>query len=252
MQKKIKQNKIYNKKQKYILDNFIRLSKLTSQSKVLEIGCSFALFHNIHRNYIGIDINPRFFKIAEKLYRKKINLICADATKLPFKYLFDFIFSFATIEHIKRPDLCFNEIDRVLKKNGMLLLAPAWNCRKYTVQKLQYRNYHELDIGLKISKFLIPLQNNLLFRAMLKLPYRIFYEFLYLTKKKIKFRYSRLYPAYNLWGKYPPIADDDAVVNMHAHSAIIYFLSRGYKCISNRNFLERFFCKGSFVVLKKM
>jgi len=252
VKKKIKLNKIYNSKQKKILDNFIRIAKLTEQSKLLEIGCSFALFHNIHPNYIGIDINPKFFKIAKKLYRKKINLICADATKIPFNYLVDFIFSFATIEHIKRPDLVFNEIDRVLKKEGMLLLAPAWNCRKYTVQKLQYRNYNELSTTLKISKFLIPLQNNFLFRAMLKLPYRIQDEFLYLNKKKIKFRYSRLYPAYNLWGKYPSIADDDAVVNMDARSAIIYFLSRGYKCISHKNFLERFFCRGNLVALKKI
>jgi len=87
---------------------------------------------------------------------------------------------------------------------------------------------------------------------MLKLPYRILDEFLYLIKKKIKFRYSRFYPAYNLWRKYPSIADDDAVVNMGANSAIIYFLSRGYKCISHKNFLERFFCRGNLVAPKKI
>jgi len=145
-----------------------------------------------------------------------------------------------------------NEINRLLKKNGILLLAPAWNCRKYTVQKLQYRNYKELKFILKISKFFIPLQNNLLFRAMIKLPYRIYDEFIGLFKKNIKFRYSRLYPAYNLWGKYPSKADDDAVVSMDAHSAIVYFISRGYKCITHGNLLKRLFCRGSFLIFKKM
>ena len=42
----------------------------------------------------------------------------------------------------------------------------------------------KVSVSLKISKFLIPLQNNFLFRAMLKLPYRILDEFLYLIKKK--------------------------------------------------------------------
>ena len=252
VKKKNKSNRIYNLKQKKILDYYIGFSNLTKNSKVLEIGCSFALFHNIHRNYIGIDRNPKFFKLARKLYKKKIRLIVADAIKIPIKEQIDFIFSFATIEHIKRPDLVFNEIHRLLKKNGILLLAPAWNCRNYTVQKLEYRNYKELNFSLRISKFFIPLQNNLLFRAMLKLPIRIYDEFIYLLGKKIKFRYSRIYPAYNLWDKYPSIADDDAVVNMDAHSAIMHFISRGYKCITHRNFIARFFCRGSFVVFKKL
>ena len=55
----------------------------------------------------------------------------------------------------------------------------------------------------------------------------------------------------NLWNKYPSVADDDAVVSMDAHSAIIYFISRGYKCITHKNFLARFFCRGSFIIFKK-
>ena len=252
VRKKIKFNKIYNSNQKRILSYSINLANLTKKSKVLEIGCGLALFHNIHPNYIGIDRNPNFYKLTKKLYKKKINLLVADATKIPIKDEIDFIFSFATLEHIKKPELVLNEIHRLLKKNGILLPFPAWNCRKYTVQKLQFRSYKELKFTLKISKFFIPLQNNLLFRAVLKLPYRIYDEFIYLFKKNIKFRYSRLYPAYNLWGKYSSVADDDAVVNMDAHSAIIYFLSRGYKCITHRNFLGRLFCRGSFVILKKI
>ena len=252
VKKKIRINKIYNSNQKRILRYSINLANLTKKSKVLEIGCGLALFHNIHPNYIGIDRNPNFYKLAKKLYKKKINFLVSDVTKIPIQDEIDFIFSFATLEHIKKPELVFNEIHRLLKKNGILLLFPAWNCRKYTVQKLQFRSYKELKFTLKISKFFIPLQNNLLFRAMLKLPYRIYDEFICFFKKNIKFRYSRLYPAYNLWGKYPSVADDDAVVNMDAHSAIIYFLSRGYKCITHRSFLGRLFCRGSFVILKKI
>ena len=189
VRKKIRINKIYNSNQKKVLNYCINLAYLTKKSKVLEIGCGLALFHNIHPNYIGLDRNPNFPKVAKKLHKKKINLIVADATKIPIKKnQLDFIFSFATIEHIKRPDLVFKEIDRILKKNSVLLLAPAWNCRKYTVQKLQQRSFGELSIALKISKFFIPIQNNLLYRALLKLPSRIYDEYLYSMKRKIKFR----------------------------------------------------------------
>lgn len=251
VKKKIKLNTLYNSYQKKTLKYYVGLAKLKKHSKALELGCQFALFNNIFRNYIGIDINPKLIKFARKLH-KKINLKVASATKLPFKKEIDFLFSFATIEHIKRPDLVFREIDRVLNKGGTLLLAPAWNCRKYIVQKLEHRDYKDLSITLKLSKFFIPLQNNLLLRGMIRLPVRIYDELLYLLKKKIKFRYTRLYPSYNLWGKYPSQADDDAVVNMDAHSAIMYFISRGYVCITHNNLLKRLICRGSPVVLKKI
>ena len=252
LKKKIKGNKSYNSKQRKVLINTAKIAKLNKKSKVLEIGCGFALFNNLFSNYIGVEINPKLIKFAKKIHKKKPNLICADATKIPITQKVDFIYSFAALEHIERPDLVFNEIDRILKKNGVVLLAPAWNCRKYTVQKLQFRNYKDLNISLKISKFLIPLQNNLLYRAALRFPFRVIDELMNLFKKKIKFRYSRLYPSYNLWGKYPSYTDDDAVVNMDAHSAIIHFISKGYKCVSHKNFIERFFCRGSFVTLIKL
>ena len=184
VKKKIELNKNYNQKQRKILNLYAKLANLNKKSIVLEIGCQFALFHNIHPNYIGIDINPRLIEFAKKIHNKKINLLVADATKIPIKKKIDFIFSFATIEHIKRPDLVFGEIDKILNKNGILFLAPAWNCRKYTVQKLQFRKYSELSIPLKISKLLIPLQNNLIFRGLIKLPFRIYDEILHLLKKK--------------------------------------------------------------------
>ena len=183
VREKIKLNTLYNSYQKKILKYYVGLAKLKKHSKALELGCQFALFNNVFHNYIGIDINPKLIKFARKLH-KKINLKVASATKLPFKKEIDFLFSFATIEHIKRPDLVFREIDRVLNKGGTLLLAPAWNCRKYTVQKLEHRDYKDLSITLKLSKFFIPLQNNLLLRGMIRLPVRIYDELLYLLKKK--------------------------------------------------------------------
>jgi protein-L-isoaspartate O-methyltransferase len=72
VRKKIRINKIYNSNQKKVLNYCINLEYLTKKSKVLEIGCGLALFHNIHPNYMGIDINPKFYRLAQKLYKKKL------------------------------------------------------------------------------------------------------------------------------------------------------------------------------------
>lgn len=58
----------------------------------------------------------------------------------------DFLFSFATLEHVPRVEEAFAEIDRVLAPNGLSLLCPAWNCRPWTVKKLQQRKYCELSL----------------------------------------------------------------------------------------------------------
>jgi ubiquinone/menaquinone biosynthesis C-methylase UbiE len=246
-----KDNYFYNNN--LILQSVLAKNYINKKSKILEIGCGLALHSTMLPNYIGIDISANIIRLAKKVHKKKLKLIVCSATKIPIRNSYvDFIFSFATLEHVKRPDIVFKEIDRILKKNSILLLAPAWNCRKYIVQKLVQRSYKDLNIYLKISKFFIFLQNNFIYRAFLKLPLRIYDEFLYFRSKKIKFRYSRLYPSYNLWKKYPPIADDDAVISADAHSAILYFISRGYKCISHKNFLTRLFCKGDPILLKKI
>ena len=53
-------------------------------------------------------------------------------------------------------------------------------------------------------------------------------------------------------GEYLSVADDKNVINFDSHLSIVYFISRGYKCITHKNLLDRFFCWWSFLILKKM
>ena len=117
-----------------MLINTAKIAKL-NKSKVLEIGCGFALFNNLFSNYIGVEINPKLIKFAK--IHKKPNLICADATKIPITQKVDFIYSFAALEHIERPDLVFNEIDRILKKMVLSYLH-----QHGTVANIQFKNYN--------------------------------------------------------------------------------------------------------------
>ena len=43
-------------------------------------------------------------------------------------------------------------------------------------------------------------------------------------------------------GEYLSVADDKNVINFDSHLSIVYFISRGYKCITHKNLLDRFFC----------
>ena len=92
LKKKIKGNKSYNSKQRKVLINTAKIAKLNKKSKVLEIGCGFALFNNLFSNYIGVEINPKLIKFAKKIHKKKPNLICADATKIPITQKVEFIY----------------------------------------------------------------------------------------------------------------------------------------------------------------
>ena len=53
-------------------------------------------------------------------------------------------------------------------------------------------------------------------------------------------------------GEYLSVADDENVINFDTHLSIVYFISRGYKYITHKNLLKRFFCRRSFLILKKM
>ena len=96
--------------------------KIKPNDIILEVGCDkgyFVKFLQQITNAFGIDLNKEVISLADCN-----NLFVRDATntRFPDNY-FTKIYSFHTIEHI--PDLrkFFNEIDRILKKNGIVVLA---------------------------------------------------------------------------------------------------------------------------------
>lgn len=87
-------------------------SYIKDDSKVLDLGCGpkdqAIPFAHLKCQYVGIDYtNPN----AD---------ILADAHALPFKQsTFDCVFSYAVLEHLHNPFIAINEIERVLKKQGV-------------------------------------------------------------------------------------------------------------------------------------
>jgi SAM-dependent methyltransferase len=100
------------------------LSKLVpSNALLLDVGCwngSFSQFLN-SVEYVGIDINRQ---ALEKTKLKKLDVVVASCDYLPFKNeAFDVCSMIEVIEHLYSPEVALREINRILKKNGELVLA---------------------------------------------------------------------------------------------------------------------------------
>lgn len=96
--------------------------------KILDIGCFdgtfLSLIKNRNNKFYGLDASDYAFKQSVK---KKITVkqfFFDDITKIPFKQSsFDLINAGEIIEHIYDTDFFLEEIRRLLKKDGLLLIS---------------------------------------------------------------------------------------------------------------------------------
>lgn len=236
-----------------IVKKYLKIYEVADDAVVIEIGCGLGHLNICHPRWKGFEYSNTAVALAKDLYGRGLNIIEGDARALPIESSsVDFIFSFAALEHIPEVENAFKEIERILKPNGIAVLNPAWNCRTWTVKKLEQRPYSELQLSEKIGKLLIPIRNNLLFRMLCSMPSRLLREVkLFSTKSQLPLEYSKLEPDFSLWQKYEHISDDDAFVSMDAHAALIYFASRGWISYSHNNMFKRFMCRGREIVVSK-
>lgn len=98
--------------------------------KVLEIGCGngqgtqLIQKHFQPRTVVGIDLDPQMIKIArQKDYKGEADFQVANVNNLPFKdNTFDAVFDFGIIHHIPNWKKAIEEIVRVTKPDGLLVL----------------------------------------------------------------------------------------------------------------------------------
>ncbi len=162
-----------------------------ADAQLLEIGCGMAFLSDIHPGWHGAEYSKTAVERVKNDNGEEVKIYEADAQQLPFKAsAFDGIFSWATLEHVLAPELALEEIHRVLRLGGYGLIAPAWNCRPWTVKKLEDRPYNELSLSERFGKFLIPLRELLVIRAFIALPKRLWGEILLFTGGKQPLRYQ--------------------------------------------------------------
>ena len=235
-----------------MVNKWISQLDLKDDAVVIEIGAALGQLSGSHQNWRGFEYSATAVQLAKEIHGPSFNISEADARDLPLETnSVDFVYSFATLEHIPEIEKVFLEIERIVKPGGVAMLAPAWNCRSWTVKKLQQRPYSELPVIDKLGKFFIPLRNNLVFRMLGSMPSRIYREIKLVLGAPVSLDYKKLEPDFSLWEKYPHISDDDAFVSIDAHAALAYFVAKKWEILSHTSFISRFMCRGEEVVVRK-
>lgn len=122
--------------EKYLIPFIEQVKKVTSDTRVLEIGCGMGgnLLPFVERGcrVTGVDLGRDRIENAAKMLKAdenpRIELICADIfTLTSLKGLFDLIIVHDVIEHIPDKDRFFEFVREFMKPGGELFLAfPVW------------------------------------------------------------------------------------------------------------------------------
>ncbi len=146
--------KIYQSERKAI-ENLIE----NGENKLaVDLGIGTGLFTEILREkgykVIGIDISEEMLKIAR---RRGFEVIKRDLNEpLPFQdESIDFVFSMTSIEFLKDPKNLFDEVKRVLKKDGKFLLITL-NSISLWALKRRLRGFFKKDDFFNKAKFYSP------------------------------------------------------------------------------------------------
>lgn len=139
--------------------------------KILMLGCgtgeeSIILkdFGADDKNIIGIDLSKNSILLAKNTY-PDIDFVVGDMNNLPFDdNTFDFVYSSLAVHYSSTPNRVYNEVYRVLKKDGLFLFSIAhplrWSsqekeidgsviriigCSKNDNENIVYGKYHTFE-----------------------------------------------------------------------------------------------------------
>jgi len=225
------------------LKKFIQQFHLEKNKKCLEIGSSGGFFQDMVEDYYGTDIAESLSKYYHKPYK------VAKGTRYPFdNEFFDAIWTFAVYEHIPHLQEAMLEIKRLLRPGGVVLFAPAWQCRPWAAQGYAVRPYSDLDFKGKIIKASIPIRDSVLWRSMFIFPKRLFRHLMFLLGYKYtEIRYKKLTPNYEKYWT----SDSDACNHIDPHDAILWFESHGFTCLSHPMHVRAFFVRTGSLIFRK-
>lgn len=114
----------------------VKLIPHKSQQRILDIGCGDGVLLSFIKNakLYGVDLDQTSLDFAATKVNAKF--IQAPATKLPFKNnCFDVVLAAEIIEHLTQPKKLIQEVKRVLKPGGYLIITtPVKQSGKLTDQ----------------------------------------------------------------------------------------------------------------------
>lgn len=119
--------------------------------KVLDIACgtgygSYLIASTLPAvKVLGVDIEPSAIDYASKHYKcDNNNYSIGEASKINFDAdSFEAVVSFETVEHLNQPKLFFENVQRVLKKNGLFIISsPNQTTLPFNKTKFPFHEQH--------------------------------------------------------------------------------------------------------------
>lgn len=125
----------------YFIDLLLPIQTKIEEKKVLEIGAGSGISKHIL-------LNKEFLSTDIILDKNQIDFV-SDIYQLPFSdNSFDLVFAVDVFHHLRRPEEAFNEIHRILRAQGhLILIEPHISAFSYLVYKL----FHHEKTSWRIS-----------------------------------------------------------------------------------------------------
>ena len=132
--------------------------KPKENEKLLDIGCGTGISTEVWNcESFGIDPAEKLIEIA-KNKKGKSKYIISDAENIPFEDdYFNYVISITAIQNFSDIDKALNEISRVLKKEGKLVITSLKDSQKIEIIELKIKNIFDITnvFDTRIDRFFI-------------------------------------------------------------------------------------------------
>lgn len=201
--------------------------------RCLEIGCGRGALQDLVRDYVGVDIADTVAPYIHKPFR------ACSATDLPFgDGEFDAIWSITVLEHVPEPERALEEMRRVLRPNGLLLLGPAWHCPRWLAKGYLVRPYSDFGLAGKFVKASLSVRGARWYRAIGVMARRsASFVRSMVIRGPSRYHYRELEPNWEVFW----MSDSDAVASLDQYETVLWFVSRGDECPSHPTWKRAFF-----------
>ena len=122
-------------------------ASMSAKKDVLEVACGPAIglgmLQKTKARVIGGDLSRILLKEGRNHYQENIPLLQLNAEHLPFKNdSFDLVILFEAIYYLPNPTSFFTEVERTLRKNGIIIICSANKERSGFVPSPHAKNYY--------------------------------------------------------------------------------------------------------------
>lgn len=145
------------------LHRYAWTTELVKNKKVLDLACGEGYGSNLlastAASVAGIDIDQSVIEAAKSKYKgSNLEFITGNVEQLVFAdHEFDVIVSFETIEHISKPEKMMDEIKRILKPGGSLIISTPdknnYTDKRGTKNPFHIKEFYEEEFRALLSRY---------------------------------------------------------------------------------------------------